>query len=54
VAPAEQGGFGTSLIRTAVKGLLAGELDYDLHPDGLRCMIRFPLRRPAENGTRPD
>ncbi|MBC2653314.1 PAS domain-containing protein [Novosphingobium flavum] len=54
VAPAEQGGFGTSLIRSAVKGLLAGELDYDLHPDGLRCTIRFPLRRPAENGTRPD
>ncbi|MDE2619191.1 MAG: PAS domain-containing protein [Sphingomonadales bacterium] len=53
VAPPARGGFGTSLIRTAVSGLLAGELDYDLRPDGLHCAIRFPLRRAARPGTRP-
>ncbi len=54
VAAPERSGFGTSLIRTAVNGLLAGELDYALGPDGLRCEIRFPLHRPARPGTRPD
>ncbi|MBC2669325.1 HWE histidine kinase domain-containing protein [Novosphingobium piscinae] len=47
VTASAPGGFGTSLIRTAVKGLLAGELDYDLRPEGLHCAIRFPLRRRA-------
>jgi PAS domain S-box-containing protein len=35
-------GFGTKLIRTAVKGTLGGELDYQLKPEGLHCTIRFP------------
>lgn len=43
VRPMASRGFGTSLIRSAVSGLLAGELDYDLAVDGLRCVIRFPL-----------
>ena len=53
VQPPNRTGFGTSLIRNAVKGLLAGELDYTLHPQGLACTIRFPLHRPVTSGTRP-
>lgn len=47
VSQPDRTGFGTSLIRTAVRGLLAGELDYQLNPEGLRCEIRFPLGRAA-------
>ena len=45
VTQPDRTGFGTSLIRTAVRGLLAGELDYQLNAEGLRCEIRFPLSR---------
>ncbi|WP_225206469.1 HWE histidine kinase domain-containing protein [Novosphingobium huizhouense] len=43
-------GFGTKLIATAVQGTLAGELDYELRSEGLRCRIRFP-RSAAESRT---
>lgn len=34
--------------RKAEGGMLAGELDCGLRPDGLRCTIRFPLHRATE------
>lgn len=51
VQPPTRNGFGTSLIQTAVKRLLSGNLDYRLEPDGLVCDISFPLPKAPGKGV---
>lgn len=44
VVPPTRRGFGSRLLESSIRGQLAGTLDLDYAPDGLRCVMEFPLR----------
>jgi two-component sensor histidine kinase len=37
-------GFGTKLIQRGLAQQLGGEIKLDFHPDGIRCVITFPIQ----------
>src|SRR5690606_20694131 len=43
VAPPTRRGFGSKLIQRSVTGELHGAAHLDFDPEGLRCLIKFPL-----------
>nr|WP_246505042.1 HWE histidine kinase domain-containing protein [Microvirga antarctica] len=43
VAPPQRQGFGTKLIKRGLAQQLGGELKLEFPPDGVRCVISFPL-----------
>lgn len=46
-APPERQGFGSRLLRQAVPVELSGSLTLSFPPEGLRCVMRFPVTAPA-------
>lgn len=44
VMPPERQGFGTKLIQRGLAQQLGGEIKLDFRPDGIRCVITFPLQ----------
>lgn len=44
VAPPSRQGFGTKLIQRGLAQQLGGEIKLDFRPEGIRCVITFPLQ----------
>ncbi|WP_457089042.1 sensor histidine kinase [Microvirga sp. P5_D2] len=44
VAPPSRQGFGTKLIQRGLAQQLGGEIKLDFKPDGIRCVITFPVQ----------
>lgn len=44
VKPPERQGFGTKLIQRGLAQQLGGEIKLDFKPEGIRCVITFPLQ----------
>ncbi|EWY35802.1 hypothetical protein N825_34260 [Skermanella stibiiresistens SB22] len=44
VAPPERHGFGTRLLRGVLASQLDGVVSLDFAPEGVRCVVEFPLR----------
>jgi PAS domain S-box-containing protein len=44
VAPPARQGFGTKLIQRGLAQQLGGEIKLDFRPEGIRCVITFPLQ----------
>ncbi len=44
VTPPERQGFGTKLIQRGLAQQLGGEIKLNFHPDGIRCVITFPIK----------
>ncbi len=44
VAPPSRQGFGTKLIQRGLAQQLGGEIKLDFQPEGIRCVITFPLQ----------
>ncbi|WP_175493775.1 sensor histidine kinase [Microvirga guangxiensis] len=44
VTPPQRQGFGTKLIQRGLAQQLGGEIKLNFHPDGVRCVITFPIK----------
>lgn len=54
VAPPRREGFGTKLIQRGLAQQLGGEIKLDFHPDGIRCVITFPVKNVMAEGDESD
>ena len=52
VAPQRGRGFGTDLIERIVAHELKNPVELDFEPDGVRCVLTVPVRRPTEFSIR--
>ncbi|MGR3494299.1 chemotaxis protein CheB [Citreimonas sp.] len=49
VQPPDDGGFGSSLIRSTIEGSLEGNVTWTWNPDGLECVMKVPVNAVIEN-----
>ncbi|SDY28316.1 chemotaxis protein CheB [Citreimonas salinaria] len=49
VQPPDDGGFGSSLIRSTIEGSLEGNVTWTWNPDGLECVMQVPVNAVIEN-----
>ena len=52
VSPERGRGFGTDLIERIVAHELKNPVELDFNPEGVRCMLSIPVRRPSEFSIR--
>ena len=52
MAPQRGRGFGTDLIERIVAHELKNPVELDFLPDGVRCVLTVPVRRPSEFAMR--
>lgn len=50
VAPPQRQGFGTKLIQRGLAQQLGGEIKLAFEPDGIRCVITFPIKNVMVDG----
>ncbi|WP_245444341.1 sensor histidine kinase [Microvirga sp. KLBC 81] len=50
VTPPKRQGFGTKLIQRGLAQQLGGEIKLDFRPDGVRCVITFPIKNVMVDG----
>lgn len=54
VVPPIRQGFGTKLIQRGLAQQLGGEIKLDFHPDGIRCVVTFPVENVMIDGDEAD
>jgi two-component sensor histidine kinase/DNA-binding response OmpR family regulator len=53
IKPPSRRGYGTRVFSVGIEHQLGGTVDFDWHPDGLRCKLSIPRQDHAKPATRP-